>query len=172
MQYLGVAKFNKPHGLKGEALIYALTSEPHAVFVAGRDLYKLDEAGQPVGEPLTIERARPYHREWLVKFAGVNERTPLEGWDRQGLLGVPRDQLTPPRDDQLYLHEIPGTPVVAGGKVVGIAKELLSAPAGDLLAVEVNGKVLLIPFTKPILVRVDRVARQIEIDPPEGLLDL
>ena len=39
-------------------------------------------------------------------------------------------------------------------------------------AVDVNGKVLLIPFTKPILVRVDRVARQIEIDPPEGLLDL
>ena len=30
----------------------------------------------------------------------------------------------------------------------------------------------MVPFGKPIVVRVDRAARRIEIDPPEGLLEL
>jgi 16S rRNA processing protein RimM len=172
VNYLGVGKFNKPHGLKGEALIYALTSEPDAVFVPGRLLVMLDGAGQPAGEPLVIERARRYHREWLVKFQGVDERTPLEQWSRQGLLGMPAAELTPPRSDQLYLHEIPGTPVVVAGQVVGVAKEVLTGPGGDLLSVEINGRDLLIPFRKPIVKRVDRESRTIELDPPAGLLDL
>jgi 16S rRNA processing protein RimM len=170
--YLGVALFNKPHGLKGEALVYAVTSDPDAVFIPGRALFKLDPAGVPVGEPVTIEKARRYHREWLIKFRGIDERTPLEGWTRQGVLGVPRAELTPPRDDQLYRHEIPGTPVVVGERVVGTAKELMSAPQGDLLSVDVGGREILIPFRKPILQRVDRIKRRIEIDPPPGLLDL
>jgi 16S rRNA processing protein RimM len=171
-QYLGVARFNKPHGLKGEALLYALTSDPDAVFVPGRELVTLDATGNPAGEPVTIERARRYHREWLVKFRGIEERTPLETWSRQALLGMPKADLTPPKDDQLYLHEIPGTPVLVGEQVIGVAKEILSGPAGELLALEVNGKELLVPFRKPFVKRVDRVARQIELDPPPGLLDL
>ena len=170
--YLGVALFNKPHGLKGEALVYALTSEPDEVFVPGRELMKLNQDGEPVGEPVTIERARRYHREWLIKFRGIEERTPLETWVRQGLLGVPKSDLAPPKDDQLYRHEIPGTPVVVGEQVIGVAKEVLSGPGGDLLSLEVNGKELLVPFRKPIVRRIDRVARRIELDPPPGLLDL
>jgi 16S rRNA processing protein RimM len=167
-----VALFNKPHGLKGEALVYALTSDPDGVFVPGRELVKLNQSGEPVGEPVTIERARRYHREWLIKFQGIEERTPLETWVRQGLLGVSKTELAPPTDDQLYLHEVPGTPVVVGEQVIGVAKEVLSGPGGDLLSVDVNGKELLIPFRKPIVRRIDRVARRIELDPPPGLLEL
>jgi len=172
MEYLGVAKFNKPHGLKGEALVYPLTSEPDAVFATGRSLVKLDRDGVPMGEPLTIERSRAYHREWLIKFHGIDERTPLETWDRQGLLGVPKSELTPPGDDQLYLHEIPGTPVVVNGEEIGVAKEVLTGPGGQLLSIAVKGKELLIPFRKPIVKRIDRAAKRIELDPPAGLLDL
>jgi len=170
--YLAVARFHKPHGLKGEALIFALTSEPEEVFVEGRALIPLDQAGNPVGEPVTVERSRRFHREWLLKFRGLSNRTALEGWPRQTLLGVSRAELRPPREDELYVHEIPGTPVVADGRVIGVAKELFSAPGGDLLAVDLEGRELLIPFRKPIVRRVDRAARQIEIDPPPGLLDL
>jgi len=171
-QYLGVALFNKPHGLKGEALIYALTSEPDAVFVPGRALVKLDQQGEPSGKPLMIERARRYHREWLVKFQGIEERTPLDSWVRQGVLGVLASELTPPGEGQLYHHEIPGTPVVVRDQVVGTAKEVLSSPGGELLAIQVGERELLIPFRKPIVKRIDREARRIELDPPEGLLDL
>ena len=62
--------------------------------------------------------------------------------------------------------------MVVDDRVIGVAREIVSGPAGDLLALEVNGKELLIPFRKPIVKRVDRAARRIELDPPPGLLDL
>ena len=170
--YLAVARFHKPHGLKGEALLWALTNEPDQVIVAGRVLTPLDDEGQPAGAGMTVERARRYHREWLVKFEGVADREALQGWSKQAILGVARTELTPPRDDQMYVHEIPGTPVVVGGQVIGAARELIASPSGALLAVEVGGRELLVPFRKPIVKRVDREARVIELDPPPGLLDL
>ena len=65
--------------------------------------------------PLTIERSRAYHREWLVKFAGADGREALEPW-RGLFLAVPADQLTPPTDDEVYLHELDGLRGPAAGR--------------------------------------------------------
>ena len=170
--YLGVARFHKPHGLKGEALVFALTSEPETVFAESKALVPLDESGTPAGAAVTIERSRSYHREWLLKFRGIDDRNTLERWHRQLLLGAAIAELTPPHEGQLYRHEIPGAAIVIGGKVVGRAQEVLSGPGGELLAIDLAGKELLVPFRKPIVKRVDRESRQIELDPPPGLLEL
>ena len=67
--YLAVARLKKPHGLKGEVVLWALTDEPDEVLAAGRELTPIDEAGVAIGEPVVIERSRPYHRQWLVSRA-------------------------------------------------------------------------------------------------------
>lgn len=170
--YLAVARFDKPHGLKGEALVFALTDEPDRVFVEGRALMPLDADGQPAGTAVIVERAKRYHRQWLIRFAGVPDRTTLDRWPRALMFGVPSSELTPPRNDQLYRHEIAGVAVVVGSETIGVVKALARAPGGDLLVIEVAGREQLVPFRKPIVKRVDRAARQIELDPPPGLLDL
>jgi len=170
--FLAVARFDKPHGLKGEALLFALTDEPDRVFVAGRALTPLDGSGRPSGPPVTIERAKRYHRQWLFRFQGVGSRTGLEQWPRACLLGVPTRELTPPRNDQLYKHEIPGVAVVVNRERVGVVSDLLSGPGGDLLEIDIAGRQHLVPFRRPIVKRVDRAAREIELDPPPGLLEL
>jgi 16S rRNA processing protein RimM len=170
--HLAVARFHKPHGLKGDALVFALTDEPERLFVAGRVVQPLTAEGEPAGDPHVILRARPYHRHWLLAFEGVTDRTTLDRWPRGALLGVTRGELTPPRPDQLYVHEIPGTTIVAGGKPIGVAKELYHSAGGDLLAIDIDGREHLVPFRKPIVVRVDRDRREIVLDPPEGLFDL
>ncbi|MFQ5704832.1 MAG: ribosome maturation factor RimM [Gemmatimonadales bacterium] len=169
--YLAVARFRKPHGLKGEVVMWALTDDPEGVLTAGRKLVPIDEAGSPIGEPLEIERARPYHRNWLVKFRKVDNRDVVETWG-QRLVGMAATELQLPADDEMYVHEIPGADVVAGGNLIGKANALLDIPGGRLLAVNVAGKEVLVPFKKPILVRISRADRTIEIDPPAGLLDL
>ena len=169
--YLAVARFRKPHGLKGEAVVWVLTDYPDEVLVTGRLLTPVNEKGTPVGEPLEIERARPFHRMWLIKFKEVVDRGELEKWD-QMLLGVPQDELTPLGEGEMYEHEVPGSTVVADGEVVGKATGLIDIPGGKLLCVDVNGKEVMVPFREPILLGVDRVARRIELDPPPGLLDL
>jgi 16S rRNA processing protein RimM len=169
--YLAVARFRKAHGLKGDAQLWVLTDEPEEVLTVGRVLTPIDQEGSPIGEPLEIEQERAYHRSWLVKFRGVSDRGILEGWD-QVLLGVPAADLTPPEEDEMYEHEIPGVTVTVGGEAVGTVIGVLDVPGGKLISVDVNGKEVLVPFRKPILVSVSRSARQIAIDPPPGLLDL
>ncbi len=170
--YLAVARLKKPHGLKGDAVVWALTDDPDDVLVAGQRLTPVDEDGTVIGEALVLERSRPYHRQWLVKFEGVDERSVLEGW-QQRLFGVEVERLRPPGEQELYVHEIPGTAVVVNGAVVGSALGLVDLPGGgQLLQVEVDGREVFVPFRPPIVQRIDRDARRIEIDPPTGLLEL
>ena len=170
--YLAVARVRKPHGLKGEVVAWVLTDEPERVFAAGQQLVPVDESGAAIGAPLTIERSRPYQRQWLLKFEAVEDRTTLEGW-RQRLLGMRREQREPPGEGELYLHEVPGTSVLVGGREVGKATSLVEMPGGGmLLGVDIEGREVFIPFRRPIVKRVDRAERVIELDPPEGLLEL
>jgi 16S rRNA processing protein RimM len=170
--YLAVARLKKPHGLKGEAVVWVLTDDPAEVLVPGRALVPIDDDGHAIGDPVIVERGRPYQRQWLVKFEGIDDRTVLERW-QQRAFGVPRDTLRPPADDELYLHEVPGTEVAVDGTIVGVATGLLELPGGSLvLQVDVGGREVMVPFRKPIVTRIDRSARRIELDPPAGLLEL
>ena len=169
--YLAVARFRKPHGLKGDVLLWVLTDEPEEVFAVGRLLTPVDDAGNPIGEPLEIEREKRYQRNWLVKFRGVSDRSVLEQWDHI-LLGAPVGELRAPTDVEMYEHELVGATVVAGGETIGTAQGLLDVAAGKLLSVNVGGREVLVPFRRPILISVSRPDRRIEIDPPPGLLDL
>lgn len=169
--YLAVARFRKPHGLKGEAVVVPLTDDPHEVFAVGKVLTPVDENGSPVGGGVAIERSRPYQRQWLLKFEGIDDRRALQEWP-QRLFGAPQDELRPPKAGEIYVHEVPGTAVVVAGEVLGVAREVISVPGGELLAVDAEGKEHLIPFRKPFILKVDREARVIEIDPPAGLLEL
>ena len=167
-----MARLKKPHGLKGEVVLWSLTDEPDEVLAAGRELTPIDDAGNAIAEPVVIERSRPYHRQWLVKFEGVVDRSTLEEWP-QRLFGVPRSKLRPPGEDELYVHEVPGFRVLVHGAEVGVAKELMEMPGGNrLLVLDADGREALVPFQKPIVKRVNRTARLIELDPPEGLLEL
>jgi 16S rRNA processing protein RimM len=170
--YLAVARLRKPHGLKGEVVAWPLTDEPDTVLAAGRLLTPIDEAGSPIGAPVVVERSRPYQRQWLLKFEGVGDRPTLEGW-HQRVFGVPQSELRPPSEDELYIHEIPGSRVVVGDREIGVATELMEIPGGNrLLVVDVAGREVFVPFRKPLVRRIDRATRTIEVDPPEGLLEL
>jgi 16S rRNA processing protein RimM len=172
-RYQVVARYAKPHGLKGEAIVFVVTRQAEDVFVPGQVLTPVDEDGRAVAPPVIVERARQYHRRWLLKFRGIDERTALERWP-QVALGIPvpeaaEDATTP---GPLADHEVPGAAVIAAGREIGRARQLLEVPGGPLLVVDGDGREHLIPYRAPILVATDRVRRQITIDPPPGLLEL
>jgi len=168
---LVVARLIKPHGLKGAALVQSLTDDPEGVFAAGRRLVEVDEQGEVVGRELTVSRGRPVGNGWLLQFTEIDSRTALEG---QGFryLGAPREALQALGPNAMYRHEIPGAQVVAGGEVIGIARELVGSAGAELLVMEAGGREHLIPFRAPILKKLDRAARRIEVELPPGLLEL
>jgi 16S rRNA processing protein RimM len=166
-----VGRLRKPHGLKGDCTLFPLTDDPGSVFAQGREVWVVNLAGDPVAGPLIIERSREYHREWLVKFAGVESRDALDPF-RGHFLGVPAERLAPLAEDEVYLHELDGFSVrLPDGTPLGIVSGIYELPAG--LAIEVQGsrREFLLPYKKEFVREVDRSGRRLVVTPPEGLLE-
>lgn len=170
-RHLAVARFRRPHGLKGEVTIFPLTDDPAAVFVPGRALWVLDLAGQVVGGPLAIERSRAYHREWLVKFRGLESRDALEPW-RGRFLGVPAAELAPPAGNEVYVHELEGfAATLEDGTAVGLVSAVYELPGGLTLEIQGPKHEFLLPFKREFVREVDRAGRRLVVALPAGLIE-
>ena len=170
-RYLAVGRLRKPHGLKGEFAVFPLTDTPEAVFAPGQRLVRLALGGEILGEAVEIERSRPFHREWLLKFRGVDQRETLESWRGQ-FLGAPASELKPPAEDEVYLHELEGFAVrQEDGAALGLVTGLFELPSGLTLEVQGPKREFLLPFRKEFVLEVQREARQLVVRIPEGLLD-
>jgi 16S rRNA processing protein RimM len=127
--------------------------------------------GETVAGPLTIERSRSYHREWLVKFAGADGREALEPW-RGLFLAVPAEQLKPPAGDEVYLHELAGFSVRMPDETpLGLVSAVYETQAGLMIEVQGPKREFLLPYKKQFVRRVDREGRRLVVTPPEGLIE-
>jgi 16S rRNA processing protein RimM len=166
-----VGRFRKPHGLKGDCTLFPLTDTPESVFAPGREVWLVDLGGETVAGPFTVERSRSYHREWLVKFAGVESRDALDPF-RGLLLGVPQETLGPLAEDEVYLHELDGFSVrLADGTPLGLVSAVYELPAGLMIEVQGPKREFLLPYKKEFVRQVDRAGRRLVVTPPEGLIE-
>ena len=166
-----VGRLRKPHGLKGDVTLFPLTDDPGTVFGPGRPVWLVGLDGEEVAGPLTIERSRAYHREWLVKFEGADSRDALEPW-RGLFLGVPADQLVPPQEDEVYLHELEGFSVRLPDETpLGLVSAVYEMPAGLMIEVQGPKREFLLPYKKEFVRQVDRAGRRLVVVPPEGLVE-
>ena len=169
---LVVGRLRKPHGLKGEVAVFPLTDDAETIFRPGQKLTMMDLAGSPVGEPVTIERSRPFHREWLLKFRGLDDRSAFESI-RDLLLAAPAEELKPPEGDEVYLHELTGFAVRnEKDEALGLVTGLYEMPSGLMLEVQGPKREFLLPYKKEFIRQVDRAERRLVVSIPEGLLDL
>jgi len=168
---LVVGRLRKPHGLKGDLTLFPLTDDPDAVFAAGRSVWLVGLDGETVAGPLTIERSRAYHREWLIKFAGADGREAIDPW-RGLFLAAPADQLAPPKDDEVYLHELDGFAVRLPDQTpLGLVTAVYELPSGLMIEVQGPRREFLLPYKKEFVLEVDRPARRLTVRPPEGLIE-
>lgn len=169
-----VGRVRKAHGIRGELLVEPITDAPDTVFVSGRRLYAGTASGDPApdGQELHITAVRQHMDSVRLTLREVPDRAAAELWRGRFLL-VPQDELPPPADDEIYLHELIGMQMVLqDGTDVGEVVDTYDLPQGLMLDVRpVNGgNTFFIPWRPEILVLVDEAARRITIDPPDGLL--
>jgi 16S rRNA processing protein RimM len=166
-----VGRLRKPHGLKGDCTLFPLTDTPEIVFAPGREVWVVDIAGETTAGPLSIERSRSYHREWLVKFTGVDNRETLEPLRGQ-FLGAPQESLTPLSGEEVYLHELDGFAVrLADDTPLGLVSAIYELPSGLMIEVQGPKREFLLPYKKEFVQQVDRAGRRLVVSPPEGLID-
>jgi 16S rRNA processing protein RimM len=166
-ELLAVGRIRRPHGIHGEVLADVLTDFPERV-VAGVEI------GLGATAPdrwLKIERVRLHKGCWLLLFPGVTTRDEVEPWRALWLfLPAQERSLLPPRF--YYEHELVGmTCTLVDGTPLGEVTDLTTGTGTALLTVRTGHGDVLVPFTSPIVVRVDLPARTVVLDPPRGLVD-
>jgi len=147
-RHMVVGRLRKPHGLKGDLTLFPITDTPDTVFAAGRSVWLVGLDGEVVAGPVTIERSRSYHREWLIKFAGADRREAIDPW-RGLFLAVPADELAPPEGDEVYLHELDGFAVRLPDETpLGLVTATYELPSGVMIEVQGPKREFLLPYKK------------------------
>jgi 16S rRNA processing protein RimM len=172
---LTVGRVVKAHGISGELVVEIRTDDPGARFAPGNTLRAKRSREAGPGREYLVETVREHGGRLLVRLASVSDRDAADAL-RGSVFVVDSDEL-PPIDepDTYYDHQLEGLGVrTAAGEDVGVVGEVLHTPAGELLAVRRagDGKELLVPFVGAIVTSVSLDDGVIEIDPPDGLLDL
>jgi 16S rRNA processing protein RimM len=169
--HLVVGRLRKPHGLKGDLTLFPLTDDPALAFAPGRSVWLVGLDGETVAGPLTIERSRAYHREWLLKFAGAERREDIDPW-RGLFVAAPAGDLAPPADDEVYLHELDGFAVRLPDETpLGLVSAVYELPSGLMIEVQGPKREFLLPYRKEFVAQVDRAGRWLVVTPPEGLVE-
>jgi 16S rRNA processing protein RimM len=170
---LVVGRVAKAHGIAGEVVVDIRTDDPSARFVAGKTLRGKPSRGG-VERPFVVESVREHGGRLLIRLSGVEDRSAADAL-RGTLFLVDVADLPPIEDpDEYYDHQLEGLTVrtVSGGEV-GVVTEVLHTAAGELLAIKrESGAEVLVPFVGAIVTSVSLTDGTVQIDPPDGLLEL
>ncbi|MBU8922120.1 MAG: ribosome maturation factor RimM [Bacteroidales bacterium] len=165
-----LGKIVKTVGLKGEVkLLPGPDFWPGTLGVDGLGLV----SPKGVRRQVRIDRKRPKGNTFVIKLSGVDTIDEAEHCVGS-TLEVSMDQIDEASaPDRLLPFQVIGAEVrLPDGEVVGTVTDMLLGPGQDCLIVERDAEQLIIPNVPEVVVNVDIEKKIIEIDPPEGLLDL
>ncbi len=174
-----VGRIRRPHGVRGELALEALTDEPGAILAPGRRVFQGTHEGALWLDPrsqqpraLEVKSLRPVNGGWLIAFTDITDRTEAEKWNGRHLM-VPVEELSEPEDGEVFAHELVGMQLVdaESGAPIGEVIEFYELPQGLLLEFRGPKGVASLPFVDEFVDDVDREARRIRVRLPDGLLE-
>ena len=164
-----VALVGRPWGTRGQFLLDPRGSDPE--FLLARGSLRLRRGGQPTVE-CRLVGSHVAGGRLVVGIEGcatVEEAESLRGAE----VVVRPDDFNEAPSGSYYPHQLLGMEVLdASGRSLGRVESVIGTGGCDLLAVKDGDRERLIPFAETICRKIDPAKGRIEIDPPEGLLEL
>ena len=158
----------KPHGLKGDISIFIDADDPQVYRTLESVFIQQDK--QLV--PFFITQIKISGQKAILVLEesnNIDDARNLKG----AALYLPLTFLPQLADDQFYYHEIVGYLVKdeALGEVGKIIEVYDDGPQ-DLIAIDYQGKEVLIPINDETIIKVDKSNKIFLVNLPEGLLDI
>jgi len=167
---IAVARAVRPRGLKGEIVADLLTDFPERFENISRLL-----AVAPNGErkPVALENHWFQKERVVLKLAGydsIESASTLIGYE----FAVPEAERVQLAANHFYDWELEGCLVeTVAGRLIGNVREVMKTGGVEVLVIQDDeGHEYLIPMAQSIVVKIDITRKRIQIDPPEGLLEL
>jgi len=165
--YLG--KIVSKYSFKGELLAKLDTDEPD--LYDNLDAVFLDLRGNLV--PFFIETSQLHKSDLLrLKFEDVDNEADADALIKTELY-LPLEMLPKLEGNKFYFHEIIGFKIKDRNfGEVGIIKGINDSTAQALFEIDRDGIEILIPMNDEFIIKVDRSNHTIEVNTPEGLIEL
>jgi len=158
----------KPHGLKGEVSILLDVDHP-------QNYKELESVFIEINKklvPFFIDTIKLKNDVAVVKFEDIDSAENLKNILGQDLY-LPLELLPPLEGNHFYFHEVIGFVVVDDSLgQLGTISSIYTHPNQSLIAMDYRNTEILIPITDKILHSVNRKENTINVDLPEGLLDI
>ena len=111
-----------------------------------------------------VEEAKVHGSSVVAKLSGLETREQV--LELKGApISVKRDSLPDPGEGHYYLSDLVGLEVVnERGEALGAVRRLFSNGAQDVMEIDGDGKVRLLPWVPAVVKSVDLPARRIRVD--------
>lgn len=165
-----VGHITKTHGVSGELVLFLDVDEPSEY--ADLESILLEVKGELI--PYFIESiAIVKGSRAIIAFEDVDTIEQAERLINCGAF-LPLDELEPITDEtRFYFHEIVGYQVVdADAGELGTVRGVYAMNAQDLIAMDYQGKEVLIPINSDIVRTIDRANQKLNVALPDGLLEI
>lgn len=163
-----VGRIARPHGIRGEVVIDPATDFPEDRFAEGATVFA--ERGGAV-TTMTVSASRMHAGRPIVRFAAsetMNDAEALRGLE----LRVPESELGELPENVWYHHQLLGSRVrTKDGRDVGTVTAISGPTERSILVIDGPDGQALVPLVAAFCT-VDVAGKTVEIDPPEGLLEV
>lgn len=122
--------------------------------------------------PFFIKRIQIRQSQATVQLEGIDTIEKADELVRCGLY-LPLTFLPPLKGKQFYFHELPGYTVNDKHHgPIGVVEEVLDFPQQAIFKIKRDNYEILIPAKQEFILHIDREKRHLEVDAPEGLIDI
>ena len=165
-----IGRVAKAQGRHGEVAIQPFTDVPSR-FEALERVFVEEPGGAPGAR--TVEAMRLHKGRPVLKLGGVSDIGAAEALAGREIR-VPESELEPLSEDSYYHFQILGLRVLDHRLgVLGVVEEVIATGGTDVLLVRGSeGREILVPLCREICRSIDPRAGCIELEAPEGLLEL
>jgi 16S rRNA processing protein RimM len=167
--YITLARVFKTQGRHGEVAVELHSDIPDR-FHADLKLSALGKDGER--REVLVDDVWPHKGDLVLKFAGIDSMSEAEtliGCELQ----VPRSERAGLEPGWTYISDLVGCVVFDGSREVGLVRDVqFGAGEAPLLLVTAGDKEHEIPYAEAFLKSVDLEGKQIQMQLPEGLLEV
>lgn len=122
--------------------------------------------------PFFIKKIQLRGNTAVVSIEGIDTIEKAEEIVRSGIY-LPLSFLPPLTGKKFYFHEMPGYTVIDKKYgAIGVVEEVLDYPQQAIFQIKFGEHEILIPAKDEFIVSINRSTKQLELDAPEGLIDI
>ena len=155
-----IGRVGRPHGVGGA--VHSRASGPTLPTIAVGEIVELRPSGG-AARTLTVVARHGMPDQPILAFQGVESRdaaSALAGAE----IAVAADRVTGLDDpDTFFVRDLVGCRVLLGDRPLGAVREVISAPANDVLEVDGPEGPVLVPFTADAVTELDVPGRRVVI---------